>query len=82
MIPCGYCVGTHQVSKGKGNQHKQAFKKTTLEKLAQVFMFSSEVSVLEEVCPEGVIVNWKLHEIFPILTVAGLMFKLSTNEQS
>jgi hypothetical protein len=45
-------------------------------------MFPAEVSCLEEVCPEGVIVNWKLHEIFPILTVAGLMFKLSTKEQS
>jgi hypothetical protein len=45
-------------------------------------MFSSEVSGLEEVCPVGVVVNWKLHEIFPILTVAGLMFKLSTKEQS
>jgi hypothetical protein len=45
-------------------------------------MFSSEVSCLEEVCPKGVIVNWKLHEIFPILTVAGLMIKLSTKEQS
>jgi len=32
-------------------------------------MFSSEVSDLEEVCPEGEIVNWKLHEILPILTV-------------
>jgi len=32
-------------------------------------MFSSEVSGLEEVCPEGVVDNWKLHEIFPILTV-------------
>jgi hypothetical protein len=31
---------------------------------------------------EGVVVNWKLHELFPILTVAGLMFKLSTKEQS
>jgi hypothetical protein len=47
----------------------QALKKTTLENLAQVFMFSSEVSGLKEVCPECVIVNWKLHEIFPILTV-------------
>jgi hypothetical protein len=45
-------------------------------------MFSSQVSGLEEVCPEGVIVNLKLHKIFPILTVAGLMFKLSTKEQS
>jgi len=45
-------------------------------------MFPAEVSCLEEVCPEGVTVNWKLHEIFPILTVAGLMFKLSTKEQS
>jgi hypothetical protein len=43
-------------------------------------MFSSEVSGLEEVCPEGVIVNWK--ELFPILTVVGLTFKLSTKEQS
>jgi hypothetical protein len=33
-------------------------------------MFSSEVSDLEEVCPEGKIVNWKLHEIFRILTVS------------
>jgi hypothetical protein len=32
-------------------------------------MFSSEVSDLEEVCPEGEIVNWKRHEIFPILIV-------------
>jgi hypothetical protein len=32
-------------------------------------MFSSEVSGLEEVCPEGEIDNWKLHEICPILTV-------------
>ncbi len=45
-------------------------------------MFSSEVLGLEEVCPEGVVVNWKLHEIFPILIVVGLMFKLSTKEQS
>ena len=45
-------------------------------------MFSLEVSGLEEVCLEGVIVNWKLHEIFPILTVAGLMFKLYKKEQS
>jgi hypothetical protein len=34
VIPCGYWVGTHQVSQGKGYQHRQAFKKTTLEKLA------------------------------------------------
>jgi len=39
-------------------------------------MFSSEVLGLEEVCPSSVIVNWKLHEIFLILTVAGLMFKI------
>jgi hypothetical protein len=45
-------------------------------------MFSSEVSGLEEVCPEGIFVNWKCHEIFPILTPAGLTFKLSTKEQS
>jgi hypothetical protein len=45
-------------------------------------MFSSELSGLKEVCPVGLVVNWKLHEIFPILTVAGLMFKLSTKEQS
>jgi hypothetical protein len=45
-------------------------------------MFSSEVSGLEDVCLEGVIVNWKRHEIFPILTVSGLTFKLSTKEQS
>jgi hypothetical protein len=32
-------------------------------------MFSLEKSGLEEVCPEGEIGNWKLHEIFPILTV-------------
>jgi hypothetical protein len=32
-------------------------------------MFSSEVSDLEEVCPEGEIVNLKVHEIFAILTV-------------
>ncbi len=54
---------------GKGDKHKQAVKKTKLEKLAQVFMFSSEVSDLEEVCPQDKIVNWKLHEIFHILTV-------------
>jgi hypothetical protein len=82
MIPCGYWVGTQQVSREKGDQHRQPFLKTTLEKLAKVFMFSSEVLGLEEVCPAGVIVNWKLHEIFPILTVAGLMFKLYRKEQS
>jgi hypothetical protein len=27
-------VGTHQVSQGQGDQHRQAFLKTTLEKLA------------------------------------------------
>jgi hypothetical protein len=43
VIPCGYCVGTHQVSQGKGNQHRQAFLKITLETLAQIFMFSSGV---------------------------------------
>jgi len=32
-------------------------------------MFSLEKSGLEEVCPECEIDNWKLHEIFPILTV-------------
>jgi hypothetical protein len=32
-------------------------------------MFSLEVSDLEEVCCEGEIVNWKLYEIVPILTV-------------
>ncbi len=39
-------------------------------------MFSSEFSGLEEVCPEGEIDNWKLHEIFPILTVCW--FDVST----
>jgi len=76
------CVGTYPVSQGKGDQHRQALSKTTLETLAQIFMFSSEVSDLEEVCPEGEIVNWKLHEMFPILLFAGWMFKLSTKEQS
>jgi hypothetical protein len=27
-------VGTHQVSQGKGDQHRQEVKKSTLEKLA------------------------------------------------
>jgi hypothetical protein len=40
------------------------------------------VSDLEEVCPEREIVNWKLHEMFPIQLFAGWMFKLSTKEQS
>jgi len=34
-------------------------------------MFSLEKSGLEEVCPEGEIDNWKLHEIFPILTLCS-----------
>jgi hypothetical protein len=32
-------------------------------------MFSLEKSGFEEVCPEGEIDNWKLHEIFLILMV-------------
>jgi hypothetical protein len=51
MIPSGYWVATHQVPWEKGEQQRQAFKKTTLKKKPpQVFMFSSEVLGLEEVC--------------------------------
>jgi hypothetical protein len=81
MIPRGYWVATHQVPWEKGEQQRQAFKKTTLKKTSTGFYvfirglrFGRSLSC--------VIVNCKLHEAFPILTVAGLIFTLSTKEES
>jgi hypothetical protein len=73
----GYPPGTT----GKRSTTEAAILKTTLKKPSTGFYvfirglrFGRSLS--------GVIVNCKLHETFPILTVAGLIFKLFTKEQS
>jgi hypothetical protein len=67
-VPHGYWVATHQVPQEKGKQQRQAFKKTTLiETSTGFYVFISGLRFGR--CLSGVIVNCKLHETFPILTV-------------